>query len=244
MIHTMDDSLHFNFNLPAPPKSGDTLLTAADTERLLLDQLAAAKENPTSALYQLAQFYKTQGQPDKAFTLLRGLLEHVSDLEIKAQIVFTLGQTAETARDYELAVRFYREALAIEPANPFHWYFIHNNLGFSLNALGRFGEAEAYCRRAITIDSGPSNAHKNLGLALVGLERFSEAAEAFIRATQANAADPRSLAHLETLLAEHPEIDFEFANHLTACREAVRIAREEINKIESQWQQYPGKPAP
>lgn len=45
------------------------------------------------------------------------------------------------------AVRYYKEALALEPTHTFAWYSINNNLGFSLNTLGQFAEGENYCRR-------------------------------------------------------------------------------------------------
>ena len=106
---------------------------------------------------------------------------------------------------------------------------------YSLNQLGRYAEGADYCRRAITISQQPPNAHKNLGLALVGQGRYREAAESFIAATQADAADPRSLRHLEALLSEHPELAFEFSKAVAACREAVTVAREAIEKAEAGW---------
>ena len=79
-----------------------------------------------------------------------------------------------------MAEQFYRQALSMEPTSSLLWYFIHNNLGFSLNQLGRFEEGETCCRRAIGINAQRSNGHKNLGLSLQGQGRYREAAESLL----------------------------------------------------------------
>lgn len=229
------EPLQFNYRVPCPPDGRVVELTDDQMERLLVKELQEAKADPTQPMWKLAIFYRSQGNLDRALALFRDLLLRVPDLESKAQLIFSLGQTAEKASDFDLAVRFYREALGMEPCSPFTWYFIHNNLGYSLNQLGRYGEGADYCRRAITISQQPPNGHKNLGLALTGLGRYREAAEAFIRATQANASDARSLRHLEALLSEHPELEFEFSKAVAACREAVAVAREAIEEAEAGW---------
>ena len=109
-------------------------------------------------------------------------------------------------------------------------YYLHNNLGYSLNQLGRFEEGELYCRRAIGITSKPQNAHKNLGLALQGQGKYAEAAGCFVTATQANASDGRSVKHLEELIQQHPELEFEFGPLLQKCKVAVGGVRLEIQK--------------
>ena len=227
--------MKFKFNVPRPPEGDGRQVTSEEAERILLEQLAAERDDPTQAMWNLAQFYKRSGKLDRAVEILRDLLDRTPDPEPKAQIALTLGQAAEQASDFELAVRFYREALVMEPCEPMHWYLIHNNLGFSLNKLGQFAQGEAYCRRAIAINSKRPNAYKNLGLALCGQARHQEAAEAFVRATMADAADDRALKHLEGLLSEHPELEAEFASPLRACREAVRVAQEAAAKVWDEW---------
>ena len=229
------EPLKFSYRVPQGPEGEVVELTAAEMEQLLLKRLESATENPAQAMWELAQFYKTGDRLERASEVFHELLGSVDDLEIKAQIIFSLGQTAEKSNDFELAVRFYREALGMEPCSPFTWYFIHNNLGYSLNRLGRFVEGERVCRQAIAISTQPPNAHKNLGLALVGQGRDREAAESFIAATQADAADPRSLRHLEALLTEHPELEFDFAGALDACRKAVAVAGEAVERAGAQW---------
>ena len=107
---------------------------------------------------------------------------------------------------------------------------LNNNLGYSLNQVGRHGEAEACCRAAIAIDAGRHNAHKNLGISLEGQGKYLEAAQCFLKAAQAAPDDLRALGHLEDLLARHEEIGTNHPEILEAaqeCREAARTSRRE-----------------
>ena len=159
---------------------------------MLLKKLDESKADPTQALWQLAQFYKLSKQHEKALERLRQLMERLPDPEAKAECVLTMGQAMEQVGDYPAAVRYYKEALGLEPTHTFTWYFINNNLGFSLNALSQFAEGEIYCRKAIEIDPNRPNAQKNLGIALAGRGQYADAARCFVAATQANAADGRA----------------------------------------------------
>ena len=123
--------------------------------------------------------------------------------------------------------KYGREALTFEPVHTPTWYFIHNNLGFSLNMLEKFEEGEKLCRAAIEIDGRRPNGFKNLGIALRGQGRFAEAAECFVQATQADASDPRSVKLLEELLEQQPELGFDFDSQLEYCRKAVEVARQQ-----------------
>lgn len=243
-IERMDEphEMNFQFLVPTPPEGEVVEFTAAQMEQALLEQLAAAKDDPMQAMWNLAQFYKTERLLDRATEQFSLLLERTTKLEAKAEIVLALGQTAEKSNDFDLAVRFYRQALSLEPTDAFTWYFIHNNLAYSLNQLGRYADGEVYCRRAIGILPGRQNAHKNLGLALQGQGRYREAAQAFVTATQSNASDARSLGHLETLLTEHPELAFDFVTELECCRKAVALAKEGNAKAEAAWRKHGNPP--
>ena len=232
----MENNLSFQHSLPSPPSPGAVPLTAEQMEKVLLDRIAAAKGDPTQAMWDLARFYKEAGQTDKAMDHLRRLLERTDNVDVKAQIILGLGQTAEARRDFVLAVEFYRHALVHEPLDKRCWYFIHNNLGYSLNKLGAFAEAERYCLTAIQINPARPNAFKNLGLALQGQGRYRDAAQCFVKGTQTNAADPRSLGHLEALLKEHPELRLEFTDDLTCCRKAVVVASVDEAKLRALWE--------
>jgi len=154
-----------------------------------------------------------------------------SEIEAKAHCVLALGQTMEQAGDYPSAIRFYREAFAMEPASNDVWYFINNNLGFSLNTLGQFAQGEMYCRKAIEVDASRPNAHKNLGIALTGQGEHREAARSFVAATQANAADSRAFRLLQDLLRQHPELEFEFEALAESCQKAVEVVAKKADEM-------------
>ena len=134
------------------------------------------------------------------------------------------GLEAEKRRDFEAAVAAYTQGLYLEPANKEIWYFIHNNLGYSLNQLGRFSEGEKVCRQATNINPNLSNAHKNLGLALAGQNQFAAAARSYVRAVEATASDTRSLVLLLKLLHNHPELRAEFQTEAERCEHLSKVA--------------------
>jgi tetratricopeptide (TPR) repeat protein len=128
------------------------------------------------------------------------------------------------------AVASYSRAFALPAREDSIWYLLNNNLGYSLNRIGRHAEAEAYCRAAIAIDPERHNAHKNLGLSLQGQGRYLEAAHCLLRVARATKDDLRALGHLEDLLGQHEEIGKNHPEILEAaqeCRETVRTSRRE-----------------
>jgi tetratricopeptide (TPR) repeat protein len=226
----MEKSLDFRFSLPQPAKGPVVELSAQEAERILLKHLDDAKTDPTQALWQLAQFYKLSKQHEKALARLRELMQRLPDAERKAECVLTMGQAMEQVGDYVAAVRYYKEALALEPTKTFTWYFINNNLGFSLNTLGHFAEGEIYCRKAIEIDPNRPNGHKNLGIALAAQGQYQDAANCFVKATQANASDARAFRLLQDLVKEHPELEYDVQSNLAMCEKAIEVAAQKANQ--------------
>ena len=231
----------FKFSLPKAPSGELIELSLAETKEILLGRLELAKGDPRDAMWQLARFYSHSKQHEKAIDFLRRILALQPDTEHKAATVLAMGQTMEQVGDYESAVRYYREAFAFEPVHTRTWYFINNNLGFSLNKLGKFKEGEQFCRAAIEVDPQRPNGSKNLGIALQGQGRLEEAARCFVLATQVDASDPRSLKLLEELLEQEPKLAWDFRVELECCRKAVEVALQERGKspqpvIQRGWQ--------
>jgi tetratricopeptide (TPR) repeat protein len=220
----MEKRLYFQFPIPRPPDGPLIEMSAAEMEQTLLKRLEKQKEQPTDALWELARFYQQSKQIEKGLACLRQILEYLPDPEKKAGCVLAMGQMMESANDYASAVRYYKEALALEPVQTAPWYFINNNLGFSLNTLGHFSEGEVYCRKAIEIDPTRPNAHKNLGISLAGKGQYREAAQCFVTATRVNAADPRALRLLQDLVKEHSELAYEFEEVAELCQKATEVA--------------------
>jgi tetratricopeptide (TPR) repeat protein len=227
----MEKPLDFRFELPRPPGGPLVEISSHEMEKLLLKQLEEAAAEPRQALWQLAQFYKQTRQHEKALVRLRQLIQMLPDPEDRAKCVLTMGQAMEQTGDFAAAAGYYKEALALEPMNTWTWYFINNNLGFSLNILRRFAEAEPYCRKAIETDPNRPNAYKNLGQALAGQGDFREAAQSFVAATQVNAADGRAFHLLQDLINEHPELEFEFEDAAVSCQKAVETAARRVEEM-------------
>lgn len=217
----------FNYSLPPQPSGPLLELSFPELEVVLQNNLAAARHNPKPALWELAKFYSHTKRHEPALDCLRKVLALEPDLDAKAGCILAMGQTMEQVGDFAAAVRYYWEAFAFEPTNTWTWYFINNNLGYSLNQLGNYAEGERFCRAAIGINPNRPNGYKNLGLALQGQGRFAEAARCFVQATQADAGDARSLKHLEELLTQHPELGF--TTELACCRHAVNLAAAQRN---------------
>jgi tetratricopeptide (TPR) repeat protein len=214
--------LDFRFSLPSQPRGPVVELSIEEAEKVLLLKLEAERNEPNNALWALARFYQQVKRGPRALECLRKVLERTDGPEAKAATVLAMGQTMETVGDFEGAVRFYKEAMSLEPVNTPTWYFINNNLGFSFNYLGQFAEGERFCRQAIQVDPARPNAYKNLGIALAGEGDYHGAAKCFVRATQADAADPRAARLLQELLEEHPELHFEFEGQADCCQRAVQ----------------------
>jgi tetratricopeptide (TPR) repeat protein len=231
----MEKRLYFRFEIPAQPEGPLIQMSAEEMERFLLKRLEDEKAEPTDALWELARFYGDRKQHEKAIECLRKVLVRYSDLERKARCVLAMGGTIKQVEDFEAAVRYYKEALALEPLQNQTWYFINNNLGFSLNKLSRFAEGETYCRKAIEIDANRPNAYKNLGIALAGQAQYVEAAKCFVSATQVNAADARAFHLLQDLVKQHPELAFEFGEIVECCGKAVEVAGQEGRGIETSY---------
>jgi TPR repeat protein len=233
-----------------PPKGEPVQVTVEEAERLLLAQLQDKNKDRKLTLKLLASLYSDTHRYDQALSCLRELMALEPDLEQKAACVGVMGANAEGKGDFGAAVRFYREALAMEPMRNDVWYFIHNNLGYSLNMLGQFAEGEKFCRAAIEINRSRPNGHKNLGIALVGQGHYHEAARCFVAATDYNAGDARSFGLLKDLLQQHPELESDFHRQFARCEEAVKFAVAAIQRAragkplkvlvgtnESKWQE-------
>jgi tetratricopeptide (TPR) repeat protein len=227
----LTDNWTFNFR---PKQSFDGKpITIEDAEKHFLAKLKDPNENHKAVRLELMRIYRSMGRVVEAMSYAEEYLAETQNVEEKAEAYFTLGQAMERIDDFESAVRFYMLALELEPRHKFQRYFIRNNIGFSLNQLDRYLEAEKYLCEAIAIDTTHANAYKNLGMCLAGQERYAEAAKSFISAVQANASDSRALRHLEKLAEQHKAVFDDFPDlkgQIRKCREAVAYAADSNNQ--------------
>jgi tetratricopeptide (TPR) repeat protein len=233
----MSEEIQFQFRVQDLPEG--EALTETEVEQRLRADLAASDGKSIDALWSLAVLYSQTARLDESASCSHRVIELVGDdLEKRGSCFLALGQLEERRGDYEAAAKHYRAALSMEPCSTSTWYFIHNNLGFSLNQLGDPRAAIPFLEEAIQIDPGRPNAYKNLALSFEALGNIEKAAELFIAATQADASDSRSLAHLEALVEAHPALLGDVPSlsvSLAACRKAVEVAKEQQPDYDAHW---------
>jgi arylsulfatase A-like enzyme/Tfp pilus assembly protein PilF len=111
-----------------------------------------------------------------------------------ARIYRRLGELHRDGGDLEQAARFFRDAIARDPAEPSQW----NSLGMIVGAGGDLVEAERDFREAIQRDPREARYTYNLGLTLQRAHREAEAAPYFRKTLELN---PRFEAARERLEA-------------------------------------------
>jgi len=218
-----DWTFKFRPNRPAISRR----VTFEDAESHFLAKLNDPNGDQQAARRELVLLYRTTKRTTDALYYAEEYLTHTTNLEARTEMYFFMGQAMEHANDFESATRFYLVAFELSPRNASYQYFIRNNIGFSLNQLHRFVDAESFLREAIDIDPDRANGHKNLGLSLEGQRRYAEAARSFIAAVQANASDSRALKHLEELAKRQRELYTEIPDlsyQINMCRQAVAFA--------------------
>ena len=109
-----------------------------------------------------------------------GALRHAVDELLEAQL--REGDAQRRRGDHEAAIATYEAALASGGTHP----ALLNNLGLSLQALGKLEEASARYREALALEPDFVPAHANLGDVLRMQRRFAEAAESYTRAAKLN----------------------------------------------------------
>jgi tetratricopeptide (TPR) repeat protein len=175
-------------------------------EIVLLAKLKNGEGDSEDITMQLAILYQELGYPLEAIPYLQKLLAGTQDADKVCYYNFVLGQIMEQVEDYEAAASYYSQALAVETKDEKIWYFIHNNLGYCLNALGRFEEAGEFLLKALKIFYNLPNAYKNYGICLEGQGDYSAAVHSYMMSALADPSDTRAIRHLNNLLKRHPEL--------------------------------------
>jgi tetratricopeptide (TPR) repeat protein len=177
------------------------------TERLLLERLknSTAEDDYFRWMLFLVGYYRSLKKTAAAVALLQQYLSRkTAEDEKKAHCHLALGQIAIDEQRLDSALNHFYTALGIEPRRKKVTYVLLNNLGYCLNRLGRFAEAEKHCRMAIEVNGKRASAYRNLGISLQGQGHVIDAAWAFVEAVKAEPSDDRARALLEKFVAEHP----------------------------------------
>lgn len=188
----------------------------------------SAEKKELDALWLQAVKYADSGRFDEAKMIFQQIQKDNEDPVIIGSCHLAMGQLEEKRRDFISAAQHYRDGLALKTTEVHAQYFFNNNLGYSLNQLGKPKEAIPYLKRAKEVSPHLPNAYKNLALSYQALGDIKNAAELFIQATQVDASDSRSLRHLDELLRENPGLRVEIPDleeRLLMCRAAVKATR-------------------
>jgi tetratricopeptide (TPR) repeat protein len=182
-----------------------------ETEKLLLARLESSTNTEEYFRWMLfvVGFYRGINKIDAAAQLLANFIKMSKEVEQLAHCYLALGQIATDQQRYQAALSHFTAALELTPKKRTVVYVLHNNIGYCLNALGRFGDGEKHCRMAIQIDWTRASGYRNLGVSLNGQKNIVGAAWALVEAVKADETDNRAGILLRSLLALHPVLAVE-----------------------------------
>ena len=110
------------------------------------------------------------------------------------EVLSLLGQAFAQKKEPDLAVRYYQQALMLDPGN----IVTHGRLALALAALGKIDEAIEHCRIVLTALPNDAEMYNNLGILLRTQGEFNAAIEAFQKSLQ---IDPNFHPALDNLNA-------------------------------------------
>jgi tetratricopeptide (TPR) repeat protein len=175
---------------PARPLPEDERQLAQARERHVAGDLAAAeavyrellarRPDHGEALFLLGTLHVQRGAPLEAVALLERAAARQPRHDAA---LYNLGIARQNTGAHDLAIRCFEQLAARAPSAD-AW----NNLGVSLQALGRLDEARAAFRKALALDAAHPLAHANLACVLNALDEPQEA-ERHARAALARKPD-------------------------------------------------------
>ena len=97
----------------------------------------------------------------------------------------------QMAREFDEAIRLYKESIALHPTADAHTY-----LGWAYSFLGRLNEAIAQCEIAIEIDPDFGNPYNDIGVYLMQQQRPDDAIPWLERAKGTKRYEPRHFPYI------------------------------------------------
>lgn len=179
-----------------------------DTEKLLLERLknSSTAEDYFRWMLFVVGYYRGIKRCDAAVELLENFIGGSKDAEQRAHCHLALGQIATDEGCLDIALKHFTAALEFSPDSRKIAYVLHNNMGYCLNQLGRFAEAEHHCRVAIGIEWTRASAFRNLGVSLQGQGMIIAAVWALVEAIKAESSDRRARTILQSIVSAKPEV--------------------------------------
>jgi tetratricopeptide (TPR) repeat protein/SAM-dependent methyltransferase len=157
----------------AMERARDALTVELNRTKLERDALAVASAKWFDATIAVTADHNplTRAPVGRWRNSLRRLSRHRRNL-------ITLANRARDTRKWELAVRYYRDALDLKPDEPGIWV----QCGHALKETGKVSEAEVAYRKALDLDAKNADTNAALGHALALQGRSAEAADAYRKA--------------------------------------------------------------
>ena len=134
------------------------------------------------------------------FTLFERALTVTGD---NPSMLYNIGVVLETERQFDLALRCYREALKLYPS----YFEAYCNIGNILWRQGKLDEAADNIRKALQINPEYPQAHNSLGLVLVAQNKIDEALVHFRRAVELMPSSVEMRHNLASVLQSKGELD-------------------------------------
>lgn len=187
------------------------LESGLDTEGLLLQRLknTTSEEEYFRWMLFVVGFYRGINKISEAIDLLDGFIRSNRNKENTAHCHLALGQIATDEKRFAGALEQFNAALALQPDKRKVRYVLHNNIGFCLNQLKRYAEAEKFCRAAIDIDWTRASAFRNLGISLQGQGNLIGAAWVLVEAINADPTDARARQIVEQVVKANPTLNIQ-----------------------------------
>jgi tetratricopeptide (TPR) repeat protein len=188
--------------------ASQTNAPAQHTEKMLLERLqkSSTPDEYFRWLLFIVGYYRGIDQLNAAKALLQRFVGTSENNEHRVHGFLALGQIATDEKELESAVKQFTAALELAPVAAKVKYVLHNNLGYCLNALGRYPDGERHCRKALEIDWVRASAYRNLGVSFQGQSNPLGAAWALAEAAKADPADDRARVIMTKLLVDNPAL--------------------------------------
>lgn len=119
--------------------------------------------------------------------------ESSDDRMTSAQELFQQAYELQMAKQYEQAIRLYKQSIEVYPTAEAHTF-----LGWAYSFQERLDEAIEECHRAIQVDPDFGNPYNDIGVYLLQQGRFDEALSWLERAKRAPRYEPRHFPYLNS----------------------------------------------
>ncbi|HDS05423.1 MAG TPA: response regulator, partial [Deltaproteobacteria bacterium] len=148
MADVIIDALEIRIHWQALPES---IFDVSPDRKNRILQYAERADDLMEGFYDPSVAYFKEGRYGEALFCLKELLERSPWARDKVSALYGLGIIMEQLNKFDHALTYYQEAAKVCHRTYDLFYWINNNIGYSLCMLGRYKEAERYCRVALGI---------------------------------------------------------------------------------------------